>query len=1560
MLTLKNVSTKNVRLKYRLPATKYFSMEFPESIKLCPGISVSVPITFRPVKREQYDDFVEFITNTGGFAIPIRATLPVIRMQVPDQLDFGYVASKDTGHQKFAIKNTGEVGLDFAWNLDRPFTIKPAEGHLEPGESMSFEGTFQPQDASVFVASAVCLLEGNKMACMKVTGIGKYPFISLEQKAIDFGEIVVGQTRETYLRLSNHSLVPATFNGRRGKVEHDGVFTMAPMKGRIPPGGKEDIKLTYTPQAVGTFTSEEFVFTAMGGNTAILKCQGTAMSTVVSMSADAFNFGSVKQKESASRVLYIKNHSDVPVPYQFIAEYLNVFSFDTISGFVAPHSQKHVTIKFEPTELANYWKRVTCLFGDRSPLYVDLVGTCFNDKHQPVPLAQDHINAYLLAAAGGAAVPKADDIPRALQLLGEEGSQDALALSGDDMWEQFFHGQDPADGITLDKTEIEFGSCSRLRMSEYQVVTVANNTDHKVTAFWAAPGDPGADCMIGGEDDRTADGPPVFKIFPEASDIKPRSTAQFRIQFRPPRDSSYFVANLDCFAFVKSQRNFRLVTNDKVMAPWCVQLRTSGHTFVGGVEEFLPKATFPSNKITFPPCHVGETMFLTTKLTNTGDTPVKFDLQGLASKEIFQIKPHKGVVPSGESQIIGLRFHAKEAAKYTETIICTLNNSTAAAIELSLTGTGYVPKLIMDGMKYFKPTCVGASSKRELKIVNPSRIPVVFDWSVPERLAGNVIIQPAAGMLRGNESTSVQCIFAPTKKQKYQGKIQCQISSTRAGDQSADMTSRMNVTVVGEGISGTITLDPTEISFDTVCIGQKVKKTLTLLNQADGILAYELEILDQDGHQIDAEDLELTIDAPADLLPARAYKTVTVTFAPVHRASYHYQLMCKVASRDGSETYGLEAIPLVSASVQGSGSYPLLQITDVFSSGGAQKSFLWEILNVNALNAELGAVLTEAEEELYEKGKVEMIGTEEALRVLEPISCRFGFHGVGNTPSRVTFELTNTGALPAEFKLHFMDDAEVEIENWVDVGEPKDREGQHHAFIIENSILDIQPQEGELSPGESVALTVTYQHTHVGYHELPVLLHVGDGKRIRIHLDGETIAPDEPRIDFPSSVFELEPVALGSSPVTPQSYCMFNNGPVPVRYSVDTASLAALNAENFDFPVLTLKNPEGVVPIGGSASLVFEFLPVEEKEYEVDVVLSIAGGPDETITVRGRGLYPRDGAAAPSFAAPRTLAWDHFDPRPTLELPVLAQLSAEHLTLGPMPVKAMARRLIVIRSQVPVEAAFAWRMHNLKGDNSTLRVEPEHGVVEPYGTFACRVSYTAGTDPQRGLSSLECVLNAIDNPDPLPGSPEHKAAMGDETLALDPPPLPPPAQERTRLSVTLSMTSAVRSRIPLLDDLHQSALQDLHETQVMLEKASPYPLSQRVFVGLDFLVVTEDQYRSLDPSLDRFFTPKDALMDLAEIPAALQEQTQDLMDDIFLEALCDPEVALAIEDLDKEETPYFAELGSEPTSVVVAEEAAAEPGGELAGALQQKGFQELAEYVLESAIFAILQESAHS
>lgn len=81
-LVVKNVSTKSLKVKYKLPATKYFSMEFPEPIKLSPGMSATVDVTFRPVKREQYDDFIEFTVPGGTFDVKICAALPVVSVEV--------------------------------------------------------------------------------------------------------------------------------------------------------------------------------------------------------------------------------------------------------------------------------------------------------------------------------------------------------------------------------------------------------------------------------------------------------------------------------------------------------------------------------------------------------------------------------------------------------------------------------------------------------------------------------------------------------------------------------------------------------------------------------------------------------------------------------------------------------------------------------------------------------------------------------------------------------------------------------------------------------------------------------------------------------------------------------------------------------------------------------------------------------------------------------------------------------------------------------------------------------------------------------------------------------------------------------------------------------------------------------------------------------------------------------------------------------------------------------------------------------------------------------------
>ena len=42
---------KTQKIKYKLPHTRYFSMDFPETVTLSAGMSLTVPITFRPVAK---------------------------------------------------------------------------------------------------------------------------------------------------------------------------------------------------------------------------------------------------------------------------------------------------------------------------------------------------------------------------------------------------------------------------------------------------------------------------------------------------------------------------------------------------------------------------------------------------------------------------------------------------------------------------------------------------------------------------------------------------------------------------------------------------------------------------------------------------------------------------------------------------------------------------------------------------------------------------------------------------------------------------------------------------------------------------------------------------------------------------------------------------------------------------------------------------------------------------------------------------------------------------------------------------------------------------------------------------------------------------------------------------------------------------------------------------------------------------------------------------------------------------------------------------------------------
>ena len=53
-LVVKNVAMKTQKIKYKLPQTRFFSMEFPEFVTLSAGMSWNIPVTFRPVAKVSF------------------------------------------------------------------------------------------------------------------------------------------------------------------------------------------------------------------------------------------------------------------------------------------------------------------------------------------------------------------------------------------------------------------------------------------------------------------------------------------------------------------------------------------------------------------------------------------------------------------------------------------------------------------------------------------------------------------------------------------------------------------------------------------------------------------------------------------------------------------------------------------------------------------------------------------------------------------------------------------------------------------------------------------------------------------------------------------------------------------------------------------------------------------------------------------------------------------------------------------------------------------------------------------------------------------------------------------------------------------------------------------------------------------------------------------------------------------------------------------------------------------------------------------------------------------
>lgn len=1598
-VTLKNVGKKALKVKYRLPQTKYFEMEFPETMKIQPGLSATVDVTFRPIRFEQYDDFIEFkVAGAGAFQVKVSALLPFISLKMPPAVDFGYGAVNELMQKDFTFVNDGDVAVSYKWAVDLPFVFTPGEGTLEPGETGHVHAEFTPADATVNVVNAICALTDRSGHALptesyncSVTAVGKYPYVRFSEPEIDFGEVMVGRTVEQTVKLMNQSPVGASYEVARGETEHDHVFKCTgkgSQGGYLKQKSHEEFKVQFMPSMPGTFSSESFKAYTPGGNVATVKITGTAIGPSVTLSQSTFQFGSVVAGKSVRRVLDIENHSDLPVHWQIDSECLGTFALGADRGVLEPKFQgipgkAQVVVTFAPIEPANYHKRIIVALRDHRPLAFDVVGTGYDDKRRPAPMRQSHVEEYRAMCAAGLITPGQPPSRRERSLFPNEiDAVKASAMTAQETYMAMFE-PDPLVAVSLDKSQIDFGPTNRFKTPQSRTVTVTNDCKQKLVVFWGGQ-EPAAvnDTSVDAEAKRAAaaDRNPFF-AFPESCDLRPGQSAEFRITFRPTKDKQHYARQLECFAYVKSMRSFRQVTEDNFTPPWTSTVWAFGHTHghAGAQLGFQPKCSFTArgSRLYFPPTVKGDYAFQTIALRNDGDTAVGFEFpakalgSGLEVDENtgyaspFSCHPSKGAVPPRSFTLVTFRFDATDTEPHREQMHCVLNGLPERAITLDVRARGHVPRVTVgDGNAFvFTPTCVGAAATREIEMRNASRINVLYEWAIPERLANVLGVSPHAGMIRGDQTIKSTWTFCPNKSRKFGFKIPLllRVPNGEVSDPGATgrreafvgagtVEERVDVNIHAEGTSGSVAMRPESVDFGHAVVDQSAERTIELHNRSNGIVRYRLETVFDDG--CTEFDADVTFDESVGQIPARSSSTVRVTYRGRCRGDVGFRIVCRVVNAaKPSRTVQEEEDDAPSVHGIATADYPTLCVTDAACPGVA-KPVLWKRLSLNALNAELARPPTAVEDRLQRTGGYDgSLASVRSLQGLTSVALGLGVGLEGAEPTAAYVEVCNTGALPAEWRLMTRDESEVDMENWVEIGEPDDEITAHQRFVVEHGIVEVSPKRGVLQPGERQPVRVLYKHARVGQHWLTALLNVKDGRAVRLELGGRTVGSKVRCLDIspanPSmALHTFAPVRIGDVHPPKQSVELRNPTGEEVEWNVDLNPLAALRTANWGFDILTCHNPRGTIPPFGTALLNWTFQPCEERAYEcavaVEIVKRFKWETAETcvMTLRGAGTLPEDRGGAPvddSLVGDCAReSWIGYRTVPSLPPASEVALSSGSCVFGAVPTLSIVRRVVTLRSMTDDrEYEFEWQLGAFAEDagglepGSSVAIEPMRGVVERGEEVFVKITYSAGPNPQVFDGEIRCVLTppartkeeieeeerylaekanepeyiAIDGP-PEPTMPTKKELAGESEVwgAIA-------AQDQTlRRSVMHNHTTSSAAKFPHPEKIHDAA----HEKTLPKPRPPPEPITLHLTLeGRSVPQVAFREEHGAD-AFDRFFVPDwrpDINMD--SIPAHLDEEDMEqIFQDMLHELLSDPAVRRGMEDLADEVVPmYLAQRG---------------------------------------------------
>ncbi|EHA97571.1 Coiled-coil domain-containing protein 108, partial [Heterocephalus glaber] len=1355
-LVLKNLTLKIQKMKYRPPNTKFFFTVIPQPIFLSPGITLTLPIVFRPLEEKEYTDQLWLEKEEGMFSVELRATLPYHKLVCPPCLQLPMCAIGDIAEAWFCLNNVGDLPTFFNWEFPSPFQILPTTGLLEPGLACRIKVTFQPLIAVIHEVEATCWYGAGsrQKSSIQLQAIAKCTqlLVSIRhkqagdqdaegsQKLLHFGSVAVGCTAERQIKLYNPSAVNAPFKIEMAPdiLDKDQAFSCSMGHGIVPPGEKKLVSMFFHPKTLDSRAVDYFSIMPSGSaSQTLLQVVGFSTGPAVSLQHYCVNFSWVNLRERSEQTLWIENQSDCTAHFQFAIDCQeSVFSIRPHFGTLVGKTRMTLHCAFQPTHPIICFRRVACLIHHQDPLFLDLIGTCHSDSTKPAILTPQHLTWYRTHLARGLTLYPPDILAAMLkERTLQRGSDGALMLPPKDleetkapqhpcippMMEYFVDGtRDMAifpPPISIEPAEVDFGGCPGPEAPTPAPLCLRNHTKGKITVVWT----------------RRPDCP--FWVTPDTFDVPPLKSMAMRLHFQPPCPNSLYTVELEAFVVYKVLQSYNNIEEDCTVCPsWCLMVRARGHSYCAALEHHVPQYFLDVPEL-FPAVSSGKPSYRTLLLVNKGSMLLTFSLTLNSSSDIT-LRPTSGLVAPGTHQIFLISTYPKGTSWKQHIFYLEFNFGSQYLKEVIMQSREEPLQLKLDTCKcvFFKPTWVGCSSTSPFTFRNPSRLPLEFEWRVSQQHRKTLAVQPSKGVIQPNESLTLTWIFSPLEETKYLFRVGMWVwEAGLPPDAKSPATTHYMIRLVGLGVTSSLSAEAKELDFGNLLVDSKQSRNLVLLNDGNCTLYYHLYLEQRSPEGLDHDPPALQLDHSEGSMPPHSRDTISLTACPKHRSQYSWTISYSLLShRDNKVGEKQELCHVFLVAV-----YPLLSILDACPMGGAEgltRKHLWRLFSLDTLNSYLACDPTPCE--LTYK-----VPTRHSVSQIPPVftplklDFNFGAAPLKVQPSVVLLAMKNSGVVPLDWAFLFPSDQRIGLEPWAEQVE-FDCTELHQMRTEDNHIFSISPKAGSLSPGQEQIVEFKYSHLFIGTDRLPVLFKVSHGREILLNFIGVTVKPEQKYVHFTSTTHQFIPVPIGDTLPPWQIYELYNGGSVPVTYEVQTSILSHIQEKNFDHPIFCCLNPKGEIQPGTTAQVLWIFSPIEAKTYTVDVPIHIVGWNSALIHFRGVGYDPHVMGDTALFH--NISSWDNIFKCSRLMIPEQnVFLSQSHISLGNIPVQSKCRRLLFLNNISKNETViFAWQPRPLHFGE--VSVSPMTGEVAPEETVPFVVTLKASVHASFYSVDLVC------------------------------------------------------------------------------------------------------------------------------------------------------------------------------------------------------------------------------